>query len=251
MSIDQFVEEIQVLGRDLVEKVKALVHEGNVNRIIIKDEKGNTFVEIPVTVATLGAIFAPVLAAVGALSALAAKFKIVIERKPTFGPRAQAGLAQRLLIARSRAALNRHRRRPQMHAQRTAAALREHLEIAARLRRFDYAKSIFLAGHREIGGIIACDLQEHAAVRPALVRLAGRMEKAWPKSEASSHAFGITHGMPNFCNDSRAPHSFQCTPASRNNRLRQGGSDGLSGSPPASFLPSSSKLQCFWSLRTA
>jgi len=80
MSIDQFVEEIQVLGRDLVDKVKALVHEGNVNRIIIKDEKGNTFVEIPVTVATVGAIFAPVLAAVGALSALAAKFKIVIER---------------------------------------------------------------------------------------------------------------------------------------------------------------------------
>ncbi len=80
MSIDHFVEEIQVLGRDLVEKVKALVHEGNVNRIIIKDEKGNTFVEIPVTIATVGAIFAPLLAAVGALSALAAKFKIVIER---------------------------------------------------------------------------------------------------------------------------------------------------------------------------
>ena len=86
MSIDQFVEEVQVLGRDLVEKVKALVHEGNVNRIIIKDEKGNTFVEIPVTVATVGAIFAPVLAAVGALSALAAKFQIVIERaKPASG----------------------------------------------------------------------------------------------------------------------------------------------------------------------
>ena len=80
MSIDHFVEEIQVLGRDLVEKVKALVHEGNVNRIIIKDEKGNTFVEIPVTIATVGAIFAPLLAAVGALSSLAAKFKIVIER---------------------------------------------------------------------------------------------------------------------------------------------------------------------------
>jgi len=86
VGIDQFVEEVQVLGRDLVEKVKALVHEGNVNRIIIKDEKGNTFVEIPVTVATVGAIFAPVLAAVGALSALAAKFQIVIERaKPASG----------------------------------------------------------------------------------------------------------------------------------------------------------------------
>ena len=86
MSIEHFVEEIQVLGRDLVDKVKAQIHEGNVNRIIIKDDKGNTFVEIPVTVATLGAIFSPVLAAVGALSALAAKFKIVIERaKPAPG----------------------------------------------------------------------------------------------------------------------------------------------------------------------
>jgi hypothetical protein len=82
MSINNFVEEIQVLGRDLVDRVKTLIHEGNVNRIIIKDDKGNTFVEIPVTVATLGAIFAPVLAAVGAISALVAKFKIVIERKP-------------------------------------------------------------------------------------------------------------------------------------------------------------------------
>ena len=86
MSVNQFVEEIQVLGRDLVERVKALIHEGNVNRIIIKDEKGNTFVEIPVTVATVGAIFAPILAAVGAISALAANFKIVIERaKPASG----------------------------------------------------------------------------------------------------------------------------------------------------------------------
>ena len=82
MSIDNFVEEIQVLGRDLVDRVKTLIHEGNVNRIIIKDDKGNTFVEIPVTVATVGAIFAPILAALGAISALVAKFKIVIERKP-------------------------------------------------------------------------------------------------------------------------------------------------------------------------
>ena len=87
MSIDQFVEEIQVLGRDLVEKVKALIHEGNVNRIIIKDDKGNTFVEIPVTIATVGVIFAPVLAAVGAISALVAKFQIVIERAKPSSPK--------------------------------------------------------------------------------------------------------------------------------------------------------------------
>lgn len=86
MSLNDFVEEVQVLGRDLVDRVKALIHEGNVNRIIIKDEKGNTFVEIPVTVAAVGTVLAPVLAAVGAISALVAKFKIVIERKHPMPP---------------------------------------------------------------------------------------------------------------------------------------------------------------------
>jgi hypothetical protein len=60
--------------------VKALIHEGNVRRIIIKDEHGHTFVEIPVSVAAVGAVFAPILAAVGALAAMAAKFTIVVEK---------------------------------------------------------------------------------------------------------------------------------------------------------------------------
>ena len=85
MSLDHFVEEIQVLGRDLVDRVKYLIHEGNVNRIIIKDDKGNTYIEIPVTVAAVGAVLAPVLAAVGAISALVAKFRIVVERRPPAG----------------------------------------------------------------------------------------------------------------------------------------------------------------------
>lgn len=80
MAFQDFVEEIQVLGRDLVDKVKSLIHEGNVQRIIVKDERGNTFIEIPVTVDAVGAIAAPVLAAVGAISALVAKFSIVIVR---------------------------------------------------------------------------------------------------------------------------------------------------------------------------
>ena len=87
MSLNSFVEEVQVLARDLVEKVKALIQEGNVNRIIIKDEKGHTFVEIPVTVAAVGAILAPVLSAVGALAALAARFTIVVERTPADKPK--------------------------------------------------------------------------------------------------------------------------------------------------------------------
>jgi hypothetical protein len=75
-----FFEEIKVAGHELVEKVKALIHEGNVQRIIIKDEHGHTFVEIPVTIAAVGAIFAPILAAVAALAAMAAKFTIVVEK---------------------------------------------------------------------------------------------------------------------------------------------------------------------------
>jgi hypothetical protein len=80
MALHDFVEEVQVLGRDLVDKVKSLIHEGNVQRIIVKDEHGNTFLEIPVTVAVIGTVLAPVLAAVGAISALVAKFKVVVVR---------------------------------------------------------------------------------------------------------------------------------------------------------------------------
>jgi hypothetical protein len=80
MRFQDFIEEVQVLGRDLVEKVKSLIHEGNVQRIIIKDDHGNTFMEIPVTFAAIGVIAAPVLAAVGAISVLVAKFTVVVER---------------------------------------------------------------------------------------------------------------------------------------------------------------------------
>ena len=80
MAFQDFVEEVQVLGRDLVDKVKSLIHEGNVRRIIVRDEHGNTFIEIPVTVAAVGAVLAPVLAAVGAISALVSKFTIVVVR---------------------------------------------------------------------------------------------------------------------------------------------------------------------------
>jgi putative cell wall-binding protein len=80
VAFQNFVEEIQVLGRDLVDKVKSLIHEGNVQRIIVKDEHGNTFVEIPVTLAAVGVILAPLLAAIGAISALVAKFTIVVVR---------------------------------------------------------------------------------------------------------------------------------------------------------------------------
>ena len=73
-------EEFKVLGKELVEKVGELIREGNVRRIIVKDEKGNTFIEIPLTVATVGVIAAPVLAALGTIAALIAHFTIGVER---------------------------------------------------------------------------------------------------------------------------------------------------------------------------
>ena len=92
MSFEHFVEEIQVVGRDLVDKIRELIHEGNVQRIVVKDEHGNTFVEIPVTVAAVGVVLAPLLAAIGAISAMVAKFTIVIVRsqpKPPEGGASQ------------------------------------------------------------------------------------------------------------------------------------------------------------------
>ena len=80
MAFQHFVEEIQVLGRDLVDKVKSLIHEGNVQRVIVKDDSGHTYLEIPVTVAAIGVVIAPLLAALGAISALVAKFTIVVVR---------------------------------------------------------------------------------------------------------------------------------------------------------------------------
>jgi hypothetical protein len=56
------------------------VHEGNIRRIIIKNEEGQTLIEIPLTIGVMGAILLPVWAAIGAIAALAAKLTIVIER---------------------------------------------------------------------------------------------------------------------------------------------------------------------------
>jgi len=81
------VEEIRVFAHELPGKIRELIHEGNVRRVIIKDEQGHAFMEIPVTVAAVGAVLAPVLAAVGALAATAARFTIVVEKTDERGRR--------------------------------------------------------------------------------------------------------------------------------------------------------------------
>jgi hypothetical protein len=78
--MDKFSEEFKVKGEELVEKVKQLIHEGNVRRLIIKDEDGKVYLEIPVTFGLIGAIFAPMLAAVGAVAAMVANLKVEVVR---------------------------------------------------------------------------------------------------------------------------------------------------------------------------
>jgi hypothetical protein len=73
--------EFKVSGEELLVKIKELIREGNIRKIIIKNERGETYLEIPVTIGVIGAILAPVFAAIGALAALAANFTIVVERK--------------------------------------------------------------------------------------------------------------------------------------------------------------------------
>lgn len=73
-------EEFKVEGESLISKVKELLHEGNVRKIIIKDDKGTTYIEIPLTIGVVGAILIPVWAAVGAIAALAANFTIGVEK---------------------------------------------------------------------------------------------------------------------------------------------------------------------------
>ena len=74
-------EQFKVNGHEVLRKIKELIKEGNVRRIIIKDEKGKIMMEIPVTFAVVGAVFAPILAAIGALAALVSKCTIEVERK--------------------------------------------------------------------------------------------------------------------------------------------------------------------------
>lgn len=74
-------EEFRVNGNEVVKKIKELIREGNARRIIIKNETGETLMEIPLTFAAVGAVLAPVLAAVGALAALVTNCTIIVERK--------------------------------------------------------------------------------------------------------------------------------------------------------------------------
>jgi len=73
-------EEFKVSGEELLGKVKQIVHEGNIRRVVIKNKDGGTFMEIPLTVGVVGVLLAPTLAAVGAIAALVSEATVVVEK---------------------------------------------------------------------------------------------------------------------------------------------------------------------------
>ena len=74
-------EEFKVVGDDVIKTIKKIVKEGNIRRIIIKNEEGKPLIEIPLTVGVVGAALLPVWAAIGAVAALVVKCTIVVEKK--------------------------------------------------------------------------------------------------------------------------------------------------------------------------
>jgi hypothetical protein len=74
-------EEFSVSGEEMIAKVKQLIKEGHARRIIIKNEEGNSIVELPLTIGAVGALIAPTLAVVGTLAALLTKCTIVVIKK--------------------------------------------------------------------------------------------------------------------------------------------------------------------------
>ncbi len=74
-------EEFRVSGDEVIKKLKQLLREGNIRRIILKNESGKVLLEIPLTVGVIGAALLPIWAAVGAIAALVAKMTIVVEKR--------------------------------------------------------------------------------------------------------------------------------------------------------------------------
>lgn len=83
MTAKTKTDSFQVKGDELLKKVKDLIHEGNVRRITITDKNGKNLIVLPLTLGVVGAVAAPILAAVGAIAALVSECTISVERKKT------------------------------------------------------------------------------------------------------------------------------------------------------------------------
>jgi hypothetical protein len=77
---ESHTEEFKVNGEELVARIKELIRQGNIRRVIIKDRDGKILMEFPLTLGVLGAALAPTLAAVGAVAALVLEATVIVEK---------------------------------------------------------------------------------------------------------------------------------------------------------------------------
>src|SRR5262245_4792098 len=84
-------QEFTISGDEVVAKVKELIHEGNIRRVIIKNEDGRTMLEVPLTLGLVGAALLPVFAAIGAAAAILTRCTIVVERDEPAAPSTDGG----------------------------------------------------------------------------------------------------------------------------------------------------------------
>jgi hypothetical protein len=77
----EYKEQFSISGEQLLNKAKELIHEGNATKLIIKNEAGHTVLEVPLVLGAVGAIIAPVLAAIGAAAAFLTKCTLVVVRE--------------------------------------------------------------------------------------------------------------------------------------------------------------------------
>lgn len=80
MSEKTYTEEFRVEGEKIISKIKELLHEGNIRKVIIKDKDEKVLMEIPVTIGVVGVLIAPQLAALGAIAALLTEATVVVEK---------------------------------------------------------------------------------------------------------------------------------------------------------------------------
>ena len=75
-----WTEEIKITGENLLSEIERLIHEGNINHIVIKNPDGHTLVEFPIMIGIVGLVLVPILAAVAAIATYAADFTVVVTR---------------------------------------------------------------------------------------------------------------------------------------------------------------------------
>jgi hypothetical protein len=75
-----FTEELKVEGKELVDTVKRIVHEGNVRRVVVRNAEGRTVLDIPVNAGVVGAVVFPIMATLATIAVYAAHYSLIIER---------------------------------------------------------------------------------------------------------------------------------------------------------------------------